>query len=196
MNPSQTTTNSYDQITDQYLQRNQDRSVMAESLDRFANYLTPGGIVLDVGCGPGFDAALLRDKNLQVTGIDRSLGMMTAGKNLFPGTYVQADMAHLPFKPIFDGLWVNASLLHIQRDQVPLVLQEFCQILKPSGILFISVQKGSDEKWITGPYTNTVKRWFTYWTYKTLEECLRQSGFKILDHQSSDIWLHIYSKKF
>jgi len=56
MNPNQTTIASYDQVAEQYVARNHDRSVINESLNRFANYVTPDGLVLDIGCGPGFDA--------------------------------------------------------------------------------------------------------------------------------------------
>jgi len=66
------------------------------------------------------------------------------------------------------------------------VLREFYQILKTDGILYISVQKGSDEKWRTGPYSETTKRWFTYWPSEAIEDQLTESGFEILDRQSNE----------
>lgn len=195
MDTQQTTIASYDQVSNQYLTKNRDRSVICESLTRFANLVTSGGLILDIGCGPGFDAKILRDKGFQVHGLDRSKGMIQTGKNNFPGTFVQGDMTHLPFLQAADGLWVNASLLHIQRDKVPLVLREFYRILRPNGILYVAVQKGTEEQWRTGPYTETTKRWFTYWTSNALKKQLIDSKFEILDLQSNAVWLNFCAKK-
>ena len=150
MNTTQTTIASYDQVSGQYVQKNHDRSVIRESLNRFANYVTSGGLVLDIGYGPGFDAELLRKKGFDVHGFDRSTCMIKAGKSKFPGTFIQGDMTHLPFRQIAAGLWVNASLLHIPREKVPLVLNEFYQILRSEDILYVSLQKGAEEKWHIG----------------------------------------------
>ena len=63
---------SYDAIAAAYLARRQDRTVMAAALTRFVACTRPGGRVLDVGCGPGFDTAALRDQGLRAVGVDLS----------------------------------------------------------------------------------------------------------------------------
>jgi ubiquinone/menaquinone biosynthesis C-methylase UbiE len=56
------------------------------------------------------------------------------------------DAREIPFRPaIFDGVWAYASLLHLQKADVPLALAEAFRILRPGGVLFTSMQHGSGE---------------------------------------------------
>ena len=122
---------------------------LEENMARFAGRLGPGARVLDVGCGPGRDAAWLVERGYDAGGVDLSLGMLREGRAR--GVTVplfQADMRHLPFrKGSFQGLWVCASLLHIPKQQAGEVLVELGRIVYP-GHIYLAVKRGEGEEWV------------------------------------------------
>jgi SAM-dependent methyltransferase len=189
------TIQTYDRIAEVYLERNRNRNPILDDLNRFALYLESGNLILDVGCGPGFDAELLREKGYRVVGVEFSNQMINVGKCYFPGNFIRADMVHLPFREGIDGLWVNASLLHIERDAVSQTLQGFYRTLKSGGILYVSVQKGAGEKWRLGAYGEPVSRWFTYWQAEDLKKAVANVGFEILDICMNEQWLKCFARK-
>jgi SAM-dependent methyltransferase len=53
----------------------------------------------------------------------------------------------------FDGVFANASLFHVPRQELPRVLQELRATLKPGGVLFSSNPRGRNEEgWSGGRY--------------------------------------------
>ena len=171
---------SYDRVARQFLERNRDRSILREDLDEFASRLERNALILDIGAGPGQDAVELRGRGFRVVCIDFSRGMLQVGRACFPAPRVQADMRLLPFTRCAAGLWVNASLLHLRREQVPAALGEFRRVLLPGGILHVSVKQGSGAGWDVRRYGAEAPRWFTYWLPAALDELLERSGFEIL----------------
>jgi ubiquinone/menaquinone biosynthesis C-methylase UbiE len=184
---------TYDAIAEDFRDRTSGRSWQAALFDRFAARVGSGGLVLDVGAGPGADSAELRCRGLRVIALDLSLGMLRSGERAYPGARVQADMAALPLRSVADGLWVNASLLHVERASVPSVLAELRRVLHASGTLHLSVKQGSHDGWETARYGSQHPRWFTYWTPETLDAALVGAGFRILEAESRqgslDLWL-------
>jgi SAM-dependent methyltransferase len=175
------TTATYDKIADDYLERWRNRSMVHRALERFVALAPSGGTVLDVGCGPGFDGAALRERGMRVVGLDRSPGMLAAGRRHFPGSYVLGDMRFLPFGGAFDGLWVNASMLHIERGDVEETLDGFWRVLRPGGVLYLSLKKGSGSGWLESGYGGQTQRFFTFWEPDELDAILDQVGFTSLE---------------
>src|SRR6478609_11792521 len=104
----ETTRATYDEIAETYADANrQVPDTVWVSLGRFLESLRPGGIVADVGCGPGRDLAELRVGGATAFGFDLSLGMLRAGQG---DGLVQADMRALPIgTAVLDGLWCAAA---------------------------------------------------------------------------------------
>ena len=50
----------------------------------------------------------------------------------------------------FDGIYANASLFHVPRQELPRVLRELRAALKPAGVLFSSNPRGDDEEGWSG----------------------------------------------
>jgi ubiquinone/menaquinone biosynthesis C-methylase UbiE len=187
------TRQSYDRIAGRFLERTRDRTPMQAALDRFAALLAPDALVLDVGAGPGADAAALRARGLRVVSVDLSLGMLRAGTDEFPGPRVQADMLRLPFRPAAQGLWVNASLLHLPHDTVPLALREFRRVLQPPAVLHLSVKRGTSGQWDESKYGPEHPRWFSYWQPEAFDAVLAAEGLRVIDARTvegtQDTWL-------
>jgi ubiquinone/menaquinone biosynthesis C-methylase UbiE len=188
--PQEATIRSYDRVAATYMRQNGDRRRIGTAPERLMAHLPAGGLVLDVGCGPGFDAEVLREKGFRTVGVDLSRGMIALGKQHFPIPFVLADMTHLPFRAgVADGLWVNASMLHVPRERVPQVLREFAQVLRPEGMLYVSVQRGEGEGWKRSVYEEGDERWFAFWGEEELNRVLETAGFQIVGSWASSRWL-------
>ncbi|VAW38584.1 hypothetical protein MNBD_CHLOROFLEXI01-5173, partial [hydrothermal vent metagenome] len=142
MNAVQKTHETYRQIAAVYAEAQQERTHLAAQAARFAALVKPNGLVFDVGCGPGLDTAVLQQHSLRAIGLDFGYEMMQVGRQVYgvDTPFVQADMRHLPLGSVADGLWVCASLLHLQRADVLPTLQAFHHVLQPDGILYLSVK--------------------------------------------------------
>ncbi len=201
MDEIEKTNRTYAQIATAYAQAQQHRHMLARHVARFVALVPPGGLVWDVGCGPGFDTAVLRQHHLHAYGLDYSHPMITAGRELMgqQNIFIQADMRHLPFCSCADGLWVCASLLHLPRRDAPAALQEFYRALRPGGILYLSVKMGEGERWVEGGYGRALPRFFTYWQSDELDNLLTKTTFKIIDgwidHTDQTRWLIRFAVK-
>lgn len=202
MNHLEKTQATYRQIAKAYAEANAlPSSSMADQMAKFVALVPPGGRVLDVGCGPGMDTAVLRQHNLQAIGLDYSHEMMLAGRAVQgnPGPFVRADMRRLPVGGQIAGLWACASLLHLAREEVLPTLHEFHRVLQPGGILYLSVKLGDGEAWVGNPYDSVRQRFFTYWQPEELDILLETAAFHIIDGWQEqgrrDTWLVRYARK-
>lgn len=142
--------------------------------------------MLDVGSGSCHDSAVLRQIGLDVISIDFSVACLLIARDSFPGSRVQADMQRLPFRRRrVSGLWVNASLLHLPRHDVPGTLRQFHDLLMPDGVLYLSVKSGGVDGWDT-KFGTDWPRWFTYWSESELDDVLAQAGFLVIDSERSE----------
>lgn len=173
------TIKTYDKVAAQYAARWEDRSLLETATERFCALLSEGDLVLDAGCGPGFDAAILRRRGLRVVGLDRSWGMLQVGREQFPGWFVQADMRSLPLSSAFHGVWANASLLHLRREDLVRALRDFRRLLLPGGVLFAAVKAGEGSEWRSSAYGSDAPRFYTYWQPDALDAALARTGFQI-----------------
>lgn len=174
---------TYDAVAADFLARTRDRSRQSRQLDRFAACVGRSGRVLDVGAGPCTDSAELRARGLRVVSLDLSLAMLRAARQEIPGPRVQATMLALPFARIADGAWVNASLLHLPREDVPRALAGLHRVLRPGGWLWLAVKRGDGEEWETARYGEAHPRWFTYWRPDALDARLETAGFRIVERE-------------
>jgi ubiquinone/menaquinone biosynthesis C-methylase UbiE len=72
-----------------------------------------------------------------------------------------------------------------------LALREIRRVLRPSGILHISVKQGSGAEWESESYGKP--RWFQYWADCELDAALQAVGFHVnaawLKETSRNTWL-------
>jgi SAM-dependent methyltransferase len=176
----QTTRATYARIAEQFAGIQAQPSPQIEAdLDFLATGL-PGGLVADVGCGPGRDTAKLRSRGLRVVGLDLSDAMLRAGG--LPGV-AQADMRVLPLRTgSLNGIWCQAALLHIPHRYAHQVLSEFARTVRPGGLLHISVGDGDGERYeVAENYGSDGRRWFAYYREDGLRERLSAAGFEVFD---------------
>ena len=175
-----TTRQTYEEIAEAFLERTRDRTRTLEILRRFAAEVSPGGLVLDVGGGPGFDASELRALGLRAVCADLSMAMLRSGIGEFPGPRVQADNRSLPFATgSADGVWANACLLHLDPNDLRTALREIARVCREAAPLHLSMKSGSGAGFDPGPYARP--RWFQYWDGPELDALLEAEGFTLRD---------------
>ncbi|MEO8611933.1 MAG: class I SAM-dependent methyltransferase [Chloroflexota bacterium] len=173
------TIQTYDRIAADFAERYWD-VVLERALDSFAAGLPSGSRVMDLGCGPGRDIALLRTRVLNMLGVDRSTGMLHEAGRRVGGMLACADMRYLPlYRASLDGIWMCASLLHMPRSDAPVVLAEASRVLRAGGILYVSVQEGTGESWSD---SDGGKRFFTFYQVDDIKTLVEQAGFVVADN--------------
>ena len=201
MRNAEKTRETYQKIAAAYAQAQQDRGPLASQIAKFAALVKPGGLVLDVGCGPGMDTAVFLQHHLAPVGLDFSHEMMRTGRESYgiQLPFVQTDMRRLPLGCMADGIWACASLLHLDRVELLPTLREFHRVLHPGGILYLSVKLGSGEGWAPTAYGQPLPRFFTYWRPETLDPVLETAAFDSIDgwqeQGEKDAWLVRYARK-
>jgi SAM-dependent methyltransferase len=156
-------------------------SVRAD-LEHLATRLGSGARVLEIGSGGGRDALLMEELGLVVRRTDITPGFVDLLRRQghacdlvdpLVDDLVPPDGAYdFPY----DAVWANASLLHVDRSDLPTVLCRLADVTRPGGVLRASFKEGDGEGWSTHG-TISGPRHFTYWRAPDLEVVAAGSGW-------------------
>lgn len=132
--------------------------------------------ILDLGCGPGRDLLHFKALGHVPVGLDGSpdfcrMAHKISGCQILQQNFLQLDLVAASFA----GIFANASLFHVPRQELGRVLTELHRALVPGGILFSSTPRGSEEGWSGDRYGN-------YLEYPEYETFLRAADFEPLRH--------------
>ncbi|MBD2047501.1 class I SAM-dependent methyltransferase [Coleofasciculus sp. FACHB-64] len=138
------------------------------------------GKILDIGCGPGRDLLAFKRQGHTVIGLDATPAFVEMARQAADCEVWQQSFFNLDLPPeTFDGIFANASLLHVPHSQMVKVLKDLHQALVPGGAIIISICRGDSEGYSVRP---TGYRFVSGWEYETLAPCLEQADFEILHH--------------
>lgn len=115
---------------------------MEHAYEAFLPFIPEGGRILDAGCGSGRDSERFMQAGFAVEAFDASPQMArcaAARTGLEVRVLAFADM---DWNETFDGVFANASLLHVPPDSLSLALERIAAALKPGGVLFASLKHG------------------------------------------------------
>ena len=133
--------------------------------------------ILDFGCGPGRDLVAFRALGHEPVGLEGSPPLATMARNHSHCEVWEQNFLALKLPPgRFDGIFANASLFHVPRQELPRVLGELHAALKPNGVLFTSNPRGDNEEgWNRGRYGayHDLESWRTF---------LEAAAFTELEH--------------
>lgn len=113
-----------------------------DTYERFLRYIPLGGRIMDLGCGSGRDVAYFNEHGYEAYGLDASEELVKIA-NYKLGLHVEKGLIEewIAAGP-FDGIWCNASLLHLDEKEATSFFGNLRTNLKPGGVVFISVKCG------------------------------------------------------
>ncbi|HWQ86388.1 class I SAM-dependent methyltransferase [Brevundimonas sp.] len=120
-----------------------------EALERLVASVGPGGRVLEVASGPGWDADRLEGMGLRVRRTDLSEGFIAfqreRGRAVEPLDLITGDLGGP-----WDGVVALYVIQHVGRDLVEGVIGRIAAALRPGGTLLMSFQEGEGEETTVG----------------------------------------------
>jgi len=179
--PSAQVAASYDEVGDAYFQyyRTAPSEVFTRYENLFIDQVTPGGSVLELGCGNGLPMTANLAEKFDVTGVDFSAGQIErARRNVSGPTFMHADMTTLEFPDgTFDGIAAFYSIIHVPREHHGGLFRSIYSWLKPGGLFVATLNSTEDE----GSYDDD---WFgapMYWSgfdVDTSRRLITAAGFE------------------
>jgi protein-L-isoaspartate O-methyltransferase len=175
---------------------------------RFVDAVGTEARVLEIGTGPGRDAMEMERIGLSVRRTDVSEGFVS---RLHAAGYVADRLDPLTddlTDPLrggapYDGVWANASLLHVRRELLPAVLERLAAVTRPGGALHVTLKGGEGARWSVHGNVSA-PRYFTFWREDALREVLTAAGWLVDDvehgestpaDRPSEEWLAVFATR-
>jgi SAM-dependent methyltransferase len=137
----------------------------------------PPFTILDLGCGPGRDLQAFTALGHVAIGLDGASRFVEMARRESGCEVWHQDFLAMDLPPArFDGVFANASLFHVPRAELPRVLAQLRDTLKPGGVLFCSNPRGANEEgWSGGRYGvwHDLEAW---------RQVMTAAGFTELEH--------------
>jgi SAM-dependent methyltransferase len=139
-------------------------------LTAFLAQLPSRASILELGCGAGGDTAEMLARGFDVRATDGSPEMAAvASKRL--GRTVESLLFHeLDEVEAYDGVWANACLLHVPRNELAGILRLIWRALKPEGVFFASYKTGDADG------RDTLNRYYNYPSPDWLRSTYAEAG--------------------
>ena len=168
----------YDERAAEFWQGTRDHDV-SQNIDALLRHIRGARPfrILDFGCGPGRDLVAFRDRGHEPTGLEGSSALAAMARKHSGCEVWEQDFLALRLpRERFDGIFANASLFHVPREDLPRVLGELRAALRTGGVLFASNPRGDNEEgWNRGRYG-------VYHDLASWRAFLEAAGFSELEH--------------
>lgn len=169
-----------------------------EIQDIFLEYIPVGGRILDFGCGSGRDTKYFTSKGYDVDAIDGSEELCKIASEYTGIQVKQMLFEELDEVELYDGVWACASILHVEKKQLPDIIKKMAIATKKGAVVYTSFKYGEFEGVRNG-------RFFTYLTEESFGELLRNVPELVIEKLwiSADVrvergeerWLNIMLRK-
>lgn len=170
-------------------------SLVLDALWEFLSRMKEGGTILDYGSGSGRDSAYFINKGFSVDSLDGSAEMKAQAERLFGIKVKLASFLSLEEKDKYDGIWAQASILHLEEHDLRAALTLIERALKRDGVFYSSFRKGEEDGYEKG-------RWYTNMTERRFLSFLPASLYVEKIWESQDVrpgvsrtWLSIICRK-
>jgi trans-aconitate methyltransferase len=132
--------------------------------------------ILDFGCGPGRDLKYFKDLGHEAHGLDGcpefcEMARSYAKTKVFHQNFIDVNLA----PDFYNGIFANASLFHVPKNELTKLLMTFHKSLKENGVLFSSNPRGQGEDLHGSRYANFME-------LEDYREIVETCGFKLIEH--------------
>ena len=135
---------------------------MTNTYKEFLKLVPEGGKILDLGCGSGRDSMNFMKLGYEVTAVDGSKELAKKASVLLGKEVIVNTFEELELKEKFHGIWACASLLHIKREDLKIVLNNLYNNLEDNGVFYMSFKYGEKE------YVDDKNRYFNCFTDESI----------------------------
>ena len=187
----------YDQNTDQFISRSVNAD-MGEMQTRFLSCLPPGALVLDFGCGSGRDTKAFLAAGYRVEATDGSQEICAAASRYTGVPVKKLLFQELETRDRYDGIWANASILHLPKAALSDVLGRIERALKPGGVAYTSFKYGDfegirEERYYTDFTENSLREfWQAHCTLQIFDLWVSEDH---LPEKREVRWLNVLSRR-
>jgi SAM-dependent methyltransferase len=174
----------YDRVAEHYAQEYAEELARKpfdrQVLEDFADLVKDNGVICELGCGPGQVARYLKDRGVDVRGIDLSEAMVKVASRLNPDIpFSHGDMMALDLADdSLAGIVLFYSIIHIERAEVTRALREMRRVLEPGGELLMSFHSGEGELHRDEWFGQTVSIDFRLFEATEMAGYLQAAGFE------------------
>lgn len=197
---------TYNKIAQDWHKDHADDTWWIASMEAFLARLPKNSLVLDVGCAGGIKARFMMERGMRVIGIDIAEKFIDIAKHENPeGDFRVLDMMNIgSMSERFDAICAQASLLHIPKQHIPLVMAGFSTVLKPGGRLAIAVKERrphqpEEQMVVEDDYGYTYERFFRYFSEDEMRDAYAEAGILCQECHRIDAgktrWLHLVGIK-
>ena len=136
---------AWDDVAETYARQRDADGSDAALIDDLLAELPADPDVLDIGCGDG--ARTLANLPADSVGLDISRrGLELATSEVSAASLVQGDMSTLPLgADQFDAITAYHSVFHVPREEHRAVYREFGRVLRPGGVVLMTLPGGRFE---------------------------------------------------
>lgn len=135
---------------------------MTNTYKEFLKLVPEGGKILDLGCGSGRDSMNFMKLGYEVTSVDGAKELAKKASVLLGKEVIVSTFEELELKEKFHGIWACASLLHIKREDLKIVLNNLYNNLDDKGVFYMSFKYGEKE------YVDDKNRYFNCFTDESI----------------------------
>ena len=164
--------------------------------DRFLGCL--GGdsrVVLEVGCGPGKDAAAIAAAGHRYVGLDLSVVHAQYTRDAV-GAALQGSLLQLPVATdSVDAAWTMSTYMHVPDTGIAAALDELVRVVRPGGLIGIGVWGGLGDEQVLEDDHFDPPRFFALRHHDVMRELYRNLG--TIEHDEtlppgSDHWEYLF----
>lgn len=171
-----------------------------EIYNKFFSKIAEKAYILDFGCGSGRDSKYFIENGYKVKAIDGSEEMCKLASE-----YIKQEVECMKFDELneentYDAIWACSSIVHVEKEKLPNILNKMIKALKTDGVIYVSFKKGKN-------YEIKEEKYYNFLMKDELEEILNNvsKNIKIVDYfeslprtkrLSNSIWSNYILQKY
>ena len=197
---------TYNKIAKDWMKDHHGDTWWIEGTDKYLSFFTPSASLLAVFFCAREKSKYLVKKGFNVTGIDFSDEMIKLAKEQVPtGRFFVKDIKQpLEFENLFDGVFAQAVLLHIPKNEIVDVLKNITEPLKSGGYFYVAVKEirpGNEDEEIVkkNDYGYEYERFFSYFSLDELKDYIKKVDLQVIYENITSSgktnWIQVVAKK-